>query len=81
MSGAGSRHPLPASGEARHGEIPETDEAEKGRGDEGAEVVQPTRPVVDPDGRPYRAGLPDEDQRRDGLYPHGQASYGNSEGG
>ena len=42
MSGdKGRRHPLPQSGEARHGEIPETDECEKGRGEDEAEVIQP----------------------------------------
>lgn len=48
------RHPLPESGEARHNEIPESDEREKGRGEEGAEVVQPSPGGVNPDGEPYR---------------------------
>jgi hypothetical protein len=63
------RHPLPESGEARHNEIPETAEREKGIGEEGEEIVQPTSrlpgssddrtiggaPVaVDPEGKPYR---------------------------
>lgn len=48
------RHPLPESGEARHNEIPETDEREKGRGEDGSEVVQPIDPAVNPDGEPYR---------------------------
>ena len=34
--GGGSGHPLPGSGEARHDEIPETAEREKGRGDDDA---------------------------------------------
>jgi hypothetical protein len=48
------RHPLPASGEARHNEIPERDEKEKGRGGDGADVVQPSPGAVNPDGEPYR---------------------------
>ena len=50
MSGKG--HPLPGSDEARHDEIPERAEAEKGRGDDPAPVVQPDRAVA-PDGEPY----------------------------
>lgn len=49
----GSGHPLPGSGEARHNEIPEALEQEKGRGDDPAQVVQPAR-AVNPDGEPYR---------------------------
>lgn len=49
----GQGHPLPGSGEARHNEIPEEDEAHKGRGDDAAEVVQPDEAVA-PDGEPYR---------------------------
>jgi len=48
------RHPLPESGEARHNEIPETDEREKGKGEEGVDVVQPSPRAVNPDGEPYR---------------------------
>lgn len=48
------RHPLPKSGEARHGEIPERDEAEKGTGEDSPEVVQPSPEAVNPDGEPYR---------------------------
>jgi hypothetical protein len=48
------RHPLPASDEARHGEIPEADEREKGQGEDSAGGVQPTKPAVNPDGEPYR---------------------------
>jgi hypothetical protein len=47
-------HPLPESDEARHNEIPEDIEQEKGRGEEGREAVQPTRPAVNPDGEAYR---------------------------
>lgn len=48
----GKGHPLPGSGEARHHEIPETLEREKGRGDDPA-VIQPDG-AVNPDGEPYR---------------------------
>lgn len=51
-----ARHPLPESDEARHNEIPEDLEQEKGRGDEGREVVSPHPTGVDPDGKPYRYG-------------------------
>ena len=51
--GSGSGHPLPASGEARHGEIPESAERAKGRGDDAAAIVQPDH-AVNPDGEPYR---------------------------
>jgi hypothetical protein len=49
----GKGHPLPGSGEARHNEIPETLEREKGRGDDWPAVVQPDG-AVNPDGEPYR---------------------------
>jgi hypothetical protein len=52
MAGGGG-HPLPGSGEARHDEIPEELEREKGRGDDAAEIVQPDG-AVNPDGAPYR---------------------------
>jgi hypothetical protein len=52
--GAGSGHPLPASGEARHNEIPEDLEKAKGRGDDAAEVATPKPEAVNPDGEPYR---------------------------
>ena len=51
MSGSG--HPLPGSGEARHDEIPEHLEREKGRGDDPAAVVQPPGEAVAPDGETY----------------------------
>ena len=51
MSGSG--HPLPASREARHKEIPEHLEREKGRGDDSTEVVQPQDEAVNPGGEPY----------------------------
>lgn len=53
MAGQGKGHPLPASEEARHGEIPEGLEAEKGLGDDSAPVVQPSNEAVNPDGEPY----------------------------
>jgi hypothetical protein len=52
MSGKG--HPLPASHEARHNEIPEELEDAKGRGDDSRPAVQPGREAVNPDGEPYR---------------------------
>ena len=54
MSDGKSGHPLPESDEARHNEIPEGLEQEKGEGDEGKPVVQPRNPAVNPDGEPYR---------------------------
>jgi hypothetical protein len=51
---AGTGHPLPASGEARHNEIPEDIEREKGRGDDDPEVATPDEPAVNPNGEPYR---------------------------
>lgn len=49
----GTGHPLPASGEARHDEIPESIEREKGRGDDAAEAAAPGQPAVNPDGEAY----------------------------
>ena len=54
MAGEGKGHPLPASDEARHGEIPEAAEAAKGCGDDDAAVVKPGVQAVNPDGEPYR---------------------------
>ena len=54
MEGRKTGHPLPESGEARHNEIPESAEKEKGVGEEGKAVVQPTQPAANPDGEPYR---------------------------
>jgi hypothetical protein len=50
----GKGHPIPASDEARHGEIPEGLEAEKGLGDDSEAAVQPAGEAVNPDGEPYR---------------------------
>ncbi len=51
MSGKG--HPLPRSAEARHDEIPEHLEAEKGCGDDAEAGLQPAGDAVAPDGEPY----------------------------
>ncbi|HEX8644356.1 MAG TPA: hypothetical protein VF702_10645 [Allosphingosinicella sp.] len=51
---AGKGHPLPGSGEARHNEIPEGLEAEKGLGEDPEEIATPHPGGVDPDGEPYR---------------------------
>lgn len=55
------RHPLPASDEARHSEIPEPLEREKGAGDDDTAAVQPGSAPVNPDGEAYG----DRDPRRD----------------
>ena len=47
-------HPLPASDEARHGEIPEGAVLNKGWGDDPAELVQPAPQAANPDGETYR---------------------------
>jgi hypothetical protein len=51
---SGTGHPTPGSDEARHNEIPESLEEEKGRGDDARPVVQPGRDAVNPDGERYR---------------------------
>ena len=94
MSGSG--HPLPGSDEARHNEIPEHLERDKGRGDDPVAVVQPSVEAVNPDGEPYRygdlgRGPAESDQetnmqndRRDDLSdetPRGQEQSGQSGGG
>jgi hypothetical protein len=72
MSGKG--HPLPSSEEARHDEIPEHLEREKGCGDDPAGAVQPAADPVNPDGKPYAEGPPDraedESDVRDGQAAH-----------
>jgi hypothetical protein len=50
----GKGHPLPGSGEARHNEIPEHVAAEKGRGQDPAEITNPHPEGVNPDGERYR---------------------------
>lgn len=52
----GKGHPLPDSDEARHNEIPESVEEEKGRGDDSRPVVQPGGDAVNPDGEAYPYG-------------------------
>jgi hypothetical protein len=54
MNDKKSGHPLPESDEARHGEIPEHLEEEKGRGEEGRQAVQPHPVGANPDGELYR---------------------------
>ena len=49
----GKGHPLPASDEARHDQIPESLEAEKGRGDDSSGAVRAGRDAVAPDGESY----------------------------
>ncbi len=48
-----ARHPLPRSEEARHDEIPEHLEREKGKGDDSEAALQPAEAAVAPDGKPY----------------------------
>ncbi|HEX8654653.1 MAG TPA: hypothetical protein VF693_05465 [Allosphingosinicella sp.] len=50
----GKGHPLPASGEARHNEIPESIEEEKGPGQDPTEITTPNPDGVNPDGETYR---------------------------
>ena len=52
--GEGKGHPLPASGEARHNEIPEGVAREKGRGHDPAEIATPHPDGLNPDGEAYR---------------------------
>jgi hypothetical protein len=54
------RHPLPASREARHDEIPEQAEAEKGEGEDSPELTQPSSDAVTPEGEHYPAGEADD---------------------
>lgn len=51
---AGKGHPLPASDEARHNEIPESLVEKKGRGDDSRPGITPNPEAVNPDGEPYR---------------------------
>jgi hypothetical protein len=51
---AGKGHPLPASDEARHNEIPEDLADAKGRGDDSQPAVQPAADAANPDGERYR---------------------------
>ena len=54
MTGTG--HPLPASDEARHDQIPERLEREKGQGDDAKAATRESNSAVNPDGEPYDAG-------------------------
>jgi hypothetical protein len=65
MTGKG--HPLPGSDEARHDEIPEHLERDKGRGDDPAAAVQPPGDAVAPDGDHYPAGANAAAAARDDL--------------
>ena len=56
MTGKG--HPLPGSDEARHDQIPEHLEREKGRGDDAEAAVQPADSVT-PEGEAYPSGAAD----------------------
>ena len=52
----GEGHPLPASAEAREGEIPEHLVRDKGHGDDAAAPSDPSAERIAPDGEPYKAG-------------------------
>ncbi|QPQ54904.1 hypothetical protein IC614_11390 [Allosphingosinicella flava] len=49
----GTGHPLPASEEARHGEIPEALEREKGTGADDPALLTPNPEGIDPSGEQY----------------------------
>ena len=51
----GGGHPLPASAEAREGEIPEHLVREKGHGDDPGAPANPSAERIAPDGESYRA--------------------------
>jgi hypothetical protein len=53
----GKGHPLPESDEARHDEVPERLEEEKGLGEDGKRASRPDEPAVNPDGEPYETGI------------------------
>ena len=52
----GEGHPLPASAEAREGEIPEHLVREKGHGDDESAPANPAETRTAPDGERYEAG-------------------------
>lgn len=68
---AGSGHPLPDSDEARHDEIPESLEHDKGKGDDAREPTQATPTAVAPDGTPY----PTDDATRGEDLAQDQAAH------
>ena len=61
----GKGHPLPDSDEARHDEIPEHLERDKGRGDDAKAAIQPAGQAVAPDGEPYGDGELEPDRQAD----------------
>ena len=63
MSGKG--HPLPGSDEARHDQIPEHLERDKGRGDDAEARIQPPGDAVRPDGEPYSVDSESDDLASD----------------
>lgn len=67
-------HPLPRSDEARHGEIPEGAERDKGRGDDPAAVNQPAGAAVTPEGEPYRVAVAERSRIPHGSAPSGEQS-------
>ena len=75
MTGKG--HPLPASDEARHNEVPEHLERDKGRGDDAEAANQPAEDPVTPDGEPYQYGDLGRGQQADGTddLAHDQAAH------
>lgn len=66
-------HPLPCSEEARHGEIPEHAERDKGCGDDPAPLNQPAGEAVTPEGKRY-------DVAREHRASHGAALSGRQRG-
>jgi hypothetical protein len=73
-------HPLPASDEARHDEIPDDLERRKGVGDDDKAPSQPDAPV-DPDGTPYGFGGSSEmnEDDRSGEAPPSSQDVANRE--
>ena len=58
----GKGHPLPASDEARHDEIPEHDERDKGLGDDEPDASRTDGEAVAPVGETYPTGGASEDR-------------------
>ena len=80
MSGKG--HPLPGSDEARHDQIPEHLERDKGRGDDAEARIQPPGDAGTPDGEPYSADGEADDLARDQAahQTRGQSTAGTESG-